>query len=87
MTTARALIATIGFVGILTGPWWLPAISMILLSVRWRAPEIVLLGLLMDLAWQGSGTLTTSWHTWPLFTLLSITLLWSLEPIRQRFLF
>lgn len=83
----RLIISIIGFITILTGPWWLPAVCMILLSLRWVAIEAPLMGLIMDFVWQGSGVLTTSWHTWPLFTLLGIALLWGFEPLRRRFLF
>jgi len=84
----RISIAIIGFLGIALAPWWIPALCMILLSLRWAALEAVLIGVFMDLIWQGSGMLTsTSWHTWPLFTLFGIALLWGFEPLRRRFLF
>ncbi|MBM3261144.1 hypothetical protein FJY93_01860 [Candidatus Kaiserbacteria bacterium] len=84
----RITIASIGFLSILTGPWWVPLVCMILLSARWVAWEALAIGLLMDFIWQGSGTFAiSSWHTWPLFTIVAIILLWAFDPLRRRFLF
>lgn len=82
----RIAIAVIGFLTVMIGPWWIPLICMVLLCIRWSAPEAVVLGLLMDFVWQGSA-LASSWHTWPIFTLIGIALLWGFEPLRRRFLF
>lgn len=84
----RLIIALIGFASVITGPWWIPLICMILLCVRWRATEALALGLVMDFAWQGSEILSSTpwWHSFPLFTILGIALLWGFEPLRRQIL-
>ncbi|MBI5003606.1 hypothetical protein HZC00_00720 [Candidatus Kaiserbacteria bacterium] len=82
----RIILGFIGFLGVMTGPWWVPLTCMVLLCIRWSAPEAVLMGLFLDLSWQGSMA-ATSWHTWPIFTALGLVFLWGLEPLRRRFLF
>ena len=84
----RITIACIGFLTVALGPWWLPPICMILLCIRWNAIEVLFMGLLMDFVWQGAQAITvTSWHTLPLFTILGLTLLWTLYPLRKQFLY
>ena len=84
----RVILASIGFLSILTGPWWAPLACMIILSIRWVAWEALAIGLLMDFTWAGSGTFSlSSWHSWPLFTIAAIVLLWVFEPLRRRFMF
>jgi len=84
----RIVIALVGFAAIITGPWWIPLICMILLSARRIAPEAVIIGVLMDFVWQGSAVLAKApFHGVPLFTLFGLALLWGLEPLRRRFLF
>ena len=88
MKYIHIVIALIGFVAIVTGPWWIPLIVMIVLSLRWTALEVALMGILMDFTWQGSGAFAiTSWHTWPLFTLLGLALPIGPASLRHRFLF
>lgn len=83
----RIMIALIGFVTILTGPWWLPLTCMILLCLRWQAIEALAIGLSMDFIWIGSSMLVTApWHGFPMFTIASIILLWGLEPLRRQLL-
>ena len=55
---------------------------MVLLAVRYRAPEVLALGLIMDLLWLPDTVLSTA----PLFTLGALLLVWGLEPLRNEFL-
>lgn len=79
MTILRIVVAIIGFLGAIFLPWWVPAICIVLLSIRWRAWEAVLLGLLMDLLWLPAGG-------FPLFTIGAIAVVWAFEPLRSEFL-
>ncbi len=79
----RAGIVFFGLVGICIGPWILTPISIILLSLRFRSWEALLLGLCMDLTFQPSGDF---FHTIPFFTLGAIAVVWLLEPLRRQLL-
>jgi hypothetical protein len=83
----RISILCLGLLTILTGPWWIPLLCMILLCLRWQAIEALAIGLMMDFIWQGGSMFaTTSWHGIPLFTIMGIFFLWSLEPWRRHLL-
>jgi hypothetical protein len=62
---------------------WVPAVCIVLLSLRFRAWEAVLLGVITDLQWLPAGSLLDSP---PWFTLGSIAIVWMLEPLRSEFL-
>lgn len=67
----------------MTGPAWLSVIVMIMLSLRFRAWEVVLIGLATDLLWHpGPGILAPL----PLFTIGAALLVWGLEPLRKQLL-
>ncbi len=78
--TRLALIA-IGFIGALTGPFWLPLLSIFFLAIRWSAWEAILLGAFVDLMWLPHAA-----HAIPLYTIAAVLLVWGLEPLRQKFL-
>ena len=83
----RILISVIGFLGVIFGPWYVPLVCMIMLSLRWPALETVLIGLCMDFVWQGSFATTTGFFSaMPFFTLGGVILLWIFEPLRNRLL-
>ena len=79
----RIIIAAVGFVGAVFAPPWVTLACIILLSLRYRAWEVIILGLATDLMWLPGGP---SLHLFPLFTLLSLILVWGLEPLRLQFL-
>lgn len=83
MTFLRAIIAVAGFIGAVFLPWWIPAICIALLALRWRAWEAIVLGLFMDLLWLSPNSI---FHGFPVFTLGAILLVWALEPLRVEFL-
>ena len=83
MTILRVGIAVVGFIGALFWPWWIPAICIVLLALRWRAWEAIMLGLFMDLLWLSPGS---GFHGFPLFTIGAIAVVWLLEPLRSEFL-
>jgi len=83
MTALRVVIALIGFVAAIFWTWWIPAICILLLSLRFRAWEAVVLGVFMDMLWLSPDT---GFHGLPLFTIYAIAIVWILEPIRSEFL-
>ena len=83
MTAIRITIAAIGFIGAIFWPWWIPAICIVLLAIRWRAWEAIVLGLFMDLLWLSPGS---GIHGLPLFTIGAIAVVWAFEPLRTEFL-
>ena len=82
----RVLLAVIGFASALVAPPWVPAICVVLLAVRYRAWEAIVLGLLVDLTWQPLGLAGGIFHTLPLFTLFCIIVVWVFEPVRSQLL-
>ena len=80
MNAIRIVVAAIGFLSAIFLPWWIPAICIVILALRWRAWEAILLGVFMDLLWlsPASGL--------PLFTILAIVIVWIFEPLRKEFL-
>lgn len=74
----RLLIAVVGFVGALFGIVWIPISCIVLLALRFRSWEALVLGLMIDLTWMPLG----EGFTLPIFTLGSIFIVWALEPLR-----
>jgi hypothetical protein len=83
MTALRIVIAAIGFVGAVFWVWYIPAISIVLLSLRFRAWEAIALGVFMDLLWLSPGG---GFHGLPLFTIFAIIVVWLFEPLRTELL-
>lgn len=83
MNILRVVIAVIGFLGAIFWVWYIPAICIVLLSLRFRAWEAIVLGVFMDLLWLAPGT---GFHSIPLFTIFAIVVVWALEPIRAELL-
>ena len=81
-SSARVLLAVIGFWGAFFAPAYVPMLCIVLISLRWSAPECVILGFLVDMQWLPS----VSFHALPLYTIASIIIVWGLEPLRHEFL-
>lgn len=79
--TVRICVALAGFFGMLFAPWWVPLICMVLLSLRYAAWEVPIMGLCMDLLWLPGGHLTI-----PIFTVLGIIIVWVASPLRRQLL-
>ena len=79
---ARPILAILGFLGVVLFPAWVVICIMILLSLRYRAGEIALMGLSMDFVWQNSALYAGI----PLFLIASLVILWACEPIRYALL-
>ena len=80
-TSVRILIALLGTLGVLFAPWWVPLLCMIVLSLRYPAWEVPLIGLLMDLVWLPATGLEL-----PLFLIGGILIVWICAPLRSQFL-
>lgn len=79
----RAFLAAACFVSVVFTPWWVPLVIAIILCLRFRAWEVVLAGMFMDLYWMPSYIALQSL---PLATIVAIVLVFGLEPIRQQLL-
>lgn len=79
----RIALTLIGLIGVFFLPPWVPLICIILLSLRYRAWEVAVLGALTDLIWLPGGS---SIHLVPFFTIISLIIVWGLEPLRVQFL-
>lgn len=79
----RVVLGLIGLVGLYTGPWFLTPIAIILLALRYRAWEGLILGLCMDLLWHPAGAF---FQPFPLYTFGAIIIVWVLEPLRRQLL-
>ncbi len=75
----RVFLALFGFWAALFGPPWLIFIPIVLLSMRFRAGEVMALGLFTDFLWA------PALHV-PLFLISSIVILWAFEPLRKELL-
>jgi hypothetical protein len=79
----RIALLLLGILGVIFASPWLPLLCIILLSLRYRAWEALVIGLLADLTWLPPDA---GFHALPLFTLAALVIVWGLEPIRSEFL-
>lgn len=80
-TLFRLAAMLAGLIAILVGPWWLLLMVTMVLSVRYAAWEVPLLGLLADMAWMPVHGMAI-----PYATLASLCIVWFFEPLRARFM-
>ena len=83
MNNIRVALFGLGLIGLVFAPPWFPLIAMGLLALLYRAPEVLILGVLMDFLWLPSNTFPSV----PFFTLAAIIFVWGLEPLRNELLF
>jgi hypothetical protein len=83
MTLIRTLITALGAIAAVFFSPWVTALCIVLLSVRYRAIEAIVLGALLDFLWLPHDSLLTMF---PLCTMVSIILVWGFEPLRLEFL-
>jgi hypothetical protein len=67
-------------------PWWVVLIIAILLNLRFRAWEVILIGLFMDLYWMPFQVSFLSFDSLPLATIIAIVLVFGFEPVRRQLL-
>jgi hypothetical protein len=83
MKLARPFIALVGFLGAIFFTPWISALCIVVLAVRFRSWEAILLGLFVDLLWLPPDSVL---HGLPLFTLGAVLIVWAFEPLRSEFL-
>lgn len=79
LTSIRIAIACAGFFSALFLSPWIPVLAIVLLALRFRAWEGILLGLFLDLLWLPLGGPFVSV---PFYTIASVLIVWGLEPLR-----
>jgi len=80
---ARIAVALFGIISVFALPVWVPIVCIIALALRFRAWEAILIGALIDLTWLPVGSII---HAPPIFTIMSLIIVWGLEPLRAQFL-
>ncbi|MFZ2886821.1 MAG: hypothetical protein WA021_03310 [Minisyncoccia bacterium] len=81
----RTLFTLALFASVVFAPWWIALAFAVALSLRWRAWEVVIAGVLFDMLWLPSLSFS-SWDTVPLGTILSLVLILVFEPLRRQLL-
>ena len=79
----RLTLDFLGILSVLFLPAWVAIVIMAILSARYRAYEVLFLGLIMDFMWAPAAF---SYATLPWFTLTAILFVWILEPLRSEFM-
>ena len=78
----RLILDSVCLVSVIFFPFWISLILMTLTCVRFRAIEIMFLGLFMNFLWYPA----TPWYAIPWFILFGIGIVWILEPVRAELL-
>lgn len=86
VNTIRILLSVALFACVLFAPWWLACIFAFALAARFRAWEAIAAGILYDLLWLPAGVSFSSFDTIPLGTLITLALVFGLEPLRRQLL-
>ncbi len=80
--SVRALLTTLMFLSALL-VWWVGVIFAVALSLRYRAWEVVLFGVFLDVLWLPHEAL----YGIPVATCSALVVVWALEPLRRQFMF
>lgn len=78
----RLILALFGMLSTFVAPAWVPLIVIFLLSVRYPAWEVIVIGLLLDILWQPVDTVFFI----PIATTIAIIVVWACEPLRRELL-
>jgi hypothetical protein len=81
----RVLLSLAAVVGVLYAPWWVPAALVLALCVRFRAWEVILIGMFADLFWMPTFV-GASFESLPLSTIYALVILFIFEPLRRQLL-
>jgi hypothetical protein len=79
----RVIVGLFGFTSIFFLSPIFVFLAVIILSVRYRAWEALFMGLILDFMWSPGGSMMM---LIPFATLLSIFIVWALEPLRSELL-
>ena len=82
----RVILTFLLFGSVIFAPPWLAALFAVALAARWRAWEVIAAGILMDLLWLPFSVSFLSLASIPAATLISIILVFGLEPLRRQLL-
>jgi hypothetical protein len=82
----RLVLAVACFASVVFAPWWVPAIIAVILCFRFRAWEVILAGMFMDLYWMPAYIGWGPLDSLPLATIVAIILVFGFEPIRRQLL-
>src|SRR3989344_1238649 len=81
----RPALGLFGLFCAFIAPPWVTLLVMIILALRYRAWEVLVLGLLVDLLWFTPSSVE-GFTLLPLFTFAGLALVWGFEPLRREFL-
>jgi hypothetical protein len=79
----RLILSSFGFFSVVFLSPIFVLVTAVLLSLRYRAWEILFMGLLIDLAWLPSGSFL---YATPVATVVAAAIVWLLEPLREQLL-
>jgi hypothetical protein len=86
----RPLLFVAAVASALVASPWVPLAFIAALSLRWRAWEVLLIGLFMDFMWYAPGAAAgvggITFVSFPIFTFLAVAVVWLLEPLRVEIL-
>jgi len=86
VSNLRLVLAIALFTSVVFAPSWLAAIFAFALAARWRAWEVIAAGMLMDFLWMPSWVSFLAFNGLPLATMISIAVVFCLEPLRRQLL-
>ncbi len=84
--TVRWLLSLALFASVVFAPWWVSLALAFVISVRFRAWEVIAAGIFYDLLWMPTFVSFTSLESIPYATLISLIFIFALEPLRRRLL-
>jgi len=83
---ARLFLGCALMLSVLFAPPIVSALIALVLALRWRAWEVIGAGIFMDFLWLPDSFSFTSLESVPLVTLVSMALVFGLEPLRRLLL-
>lgn len=83
---ARVLLGFALLLGVLYAPPFVVAGIALMLSLRWRAWEVIVAGVFMDFLWSPAVLSHISWDSIPFSTVIAMALVFGLEPLRRQLL-
>lgn len=79
----RTVVTIVGALAAVFISPWITALCIVVLCIRFRAIEALVLGALLDFLWLPHDTLITMF---PVCTIVTLVLVWGFEPLRLEFL-
>jgi hypothetical protein len=83
-SNTRLVLAVLLFLSVIFTPIWVSAIIALALALRFRAWEVVVAGLLVDLMWMPTSVSIPG--ALPIATLTALALVVVFEPLRRHLL-